>query len=359
MKLSSIKNFIVKFSVNFLSIFVLFFSLSLLFEKDVHYYWINLIVGLILLLMFFFTNTFFKSKIEQFITIPKIQSKYIVGIFVICLIGLTWNIEDTKKRNEEKKIVEAENIEKNKKDSFKQNKLEIINHLNELKSQNNFTLFFKEIEDYSKYGDKELKELKVVGKKEYFEKNKEEVINKLNQIRNTNNFNLFFKEIDPYLQYEDKDIQELNGLVKKQYGENRTNDLITIINQLENKEDNFKFFIKHYKELVELNPNNQNFKYELDKYVSKVEAITKKEARNELILKQFTPPGFHTVLYSVVKTNMKDPISFEHISTKYEDKGDYIIVEMRFRGKNSFGANTINNVIGKFKLSGEVISIKY
>lgn len=57
--------------------------------------------------------------------------------------------------------------------------------------------------------------------------------------------------------------------------------------------------------------------------------------------------GSHIELVKLVKENLNDPKSFEHVKTVYWDKGDYIIVKMNYRAKNGFGALILQNVTAK------------
>lgn len=83
-------------------------------------------------------------------------------------------------------------------------------------------------------------------------------------------------------------------------------------------------------------------------------------ARKEKILKQFSSwDGSHSNLKKWVKNNMNDPKSFEHIETTYTDKGDYLLVYMKYRGKNAFGAKVLQTVIGTVDLNGNVLSVKH
>ena len=54
---------------------------------------------------------------------------------------------------------------------------------------------------------------------------------------------------------------------------------------------------------------------------------------------------------------MNDPSSFDHIKTTYSDKGNYLLVQMKFRGKNSFGAKIIEVVTAKVDLEGNILSL--
>ncbi|GAA4100538.1 hypothetical protein GCM10022392_26420 [Mucilaginibacter panaciglaebae] len=82
------------------------------------------------------------------------------------------------------------------------------------------------------------------------------------------------------------------------------------------------------------------------------------EDRQEKIKYQFSPwSGAHIKLERYIKGNMNDPDSYEHIETTYSDKGSYLIVVTKFRGKNSFGGKVINYVKAKVDLDGNVIKI--
>jgi hypothetical protein len=82
------------------------------------------------------------------------------------------------------------------------------------------------------------------------------------------------------------------------------------------------------------------------------------EKRAELIRDQFSRvSGYHKNLRWFVKENMKDPSSFEHVETSYSDKGDYLIVKMVYRGKNSFGALVIGSITAKVSLGGQILEI--
>jgi hypothetical protein len=54
---------------------------------------------------------------------------------------------------------------------------------------------------------------------------------------------------------------------------------------------------------------------------------------------------------------MNDPDSYDHVETRYSDKGDHLIVKTTFRGKNAFGGVVKNWVIAKVDLNGNVIEV--
>lgn len=81
--------------------------------------------------------------------------------------------------------------------------------------------------------------------------------------------------------------------------------------------------------------------------------------RQNKIRQQFSVwDGSHSALKSYIKENMNDPSSFDHIKTTYSDKGEYLLVQMKFRVKNSFGAKVVEMVTAKVDLDGNILSIK-
>jgi hypothetical protein len=67
--------------------------------------------------------------------------------------------------------------------------------------------------------------------------------------------------------------------------------------------------------------------------------------------------GSHIKLERLVKSNLKDPGSYEHIETKYADKETHLIVIMKYRAKNSFGGYVVNTVTAKCAINGKVIEV--
>lgn len=67
--------------------------------------------------------------------------------------------------------------------------------------------------------------------------------------------------------------------------------------------------------------------------------------------------GSHVALVDLVKENMNDPKSFEHVETRYDDNGDGITVYMKFRGKNAFGGLVLNEVSAKADYKTNTITI--
>jgi len=82
------------------------------------------------------------------------------------------------------------------------------------------------------------------------------------------------------------------------------------------------------------------------------------KTRSELINSQFSGwDGSHRELKNYITGSMNDPESYEHIETKYVDKGDNIIIITRFRGNNAFGGKVVNTIRAKVDLQGNIIEI--
>ncbi len=83
------------------------------------------------------------------------------------------------------------------------------------------------------------------------------------------------------------------------------------------------------------------------------------EARDAKVYSQFSIwDGHHIKLKDYVLARMKNPDSFKHIETSYTDKGDRLEVFMVYRGENSFGGYTRENVKGVYSLDGEMLAFK-
>lgn len=99
---------------------------------------------------------------------------------------------------------------------------------------------------------------------------------------------------------------------------------------------------------------NQNVDYQKIVQENQIKA-----KRKEKIQMQFSAwNGSHDGLKRLVKESMHDPSSFDHTETVYVDKGKYILVQMKYRGKNSFGAMVLNMVTAKVDLDGNILSVQ-
>lgn len=89
-----------------------------------------------------------------------------------------------------------------------------------------------------------------------------------------------------------------------------------------------------------------------------MEIEKRRTRRREMIEKQFSPwDGAHINLERLIEANMHNPDSYEHVQTTYYDKGDYLIVNTRYRGTNGFGAIITTNTKAKVSLEGTVLEV--
>ena len=90
----------------------------------------------------------------------------------------------------------------------------------------------------------------------------------------------------------------------------------------------------------------------------KAEEEKKRNERKKLVEKQFSSwDGSHRGLTNLIKENMGDPDSYEHIDTKFRDDGKTIFVITKFRGINAFGGKVINTVSAVVDFEGNVLRI--
>ena len=67
--------------------------------------------------------------------------------------------------------------------------------------------------------------------------------------------------------------------------------------------------------------------------------------------------GSNTYLVKLIKENLNDPKSFEHVETVYSDEGTYILVKMTYRANNAFGGLVLQNVTAKVDYETQYISV--
>jgi hypothetical protein len=124
----------------------------------------------------------------------------------------------------------------------------------------------------------------------------------------------------------------------------------------------FKDNQTRYQQLVSLHPGNEEYARKLKHYSAKVADKEEKNqialARKLVIQKQFSAwDGSHRALEKVIKNGMNDPDSYEHVVTKYWDRGDHLKIKTTFRGNNAFGGKVKNFVTAKVSLNGQILSI--
>lgn len=135
-----------------------------------------------------------------------------------------------------------------------------------------------------------------------------------------------------------------------------------------------------YQRLVELRPENEQYRTQLTRHQAELRKIAQEEfvaekarllterkeqeraavtaSRRQRIEQQFSGwDGSHRRLERYIKSRMNDPDSYQHVSTRFVDNSDSLLVTTTFRGKNAFGGMVINHVAAIVSLDGEVQEI--
>lgn len=110
------------------------------------------------------------------------------------------------------------------------------------------------------------------------------------------------------------------------------------------------FFVLHAVGPIDLTPKDSP---------SSTSQTIKTPTKADKIKKQFNAwNGSHIALVRYVKSQMNNPSSYEHVSTKYAelDNGNLQIV-MTYRGENAFWALIKQTVTAEYTLSGKQVSI--
>lgn len=120
--------------------------------------------------------------------------------------------------------------------------------------------------------------------------------------------------------------------------------------------------IQLYSSLVALHPDDEKYKNKVSYYENKLAEQKKielaKKERKKVIEKQFSAwDGSHNALEKLIKNNMNDPDSYEHVETLYGDYETYLIVKTTYRGKNVYGGVVKNFVKAKVSMDGTILSI--
>ena len=111
-----------------------------------------------------------------------------------------------------------------------------------------------------------------------------------------------------------------------------------------------------YKELPAQETKQEEVAEKTPEQVQAEEDADRERERQGKIQKQFSVwDGSHYGLVKLTKLMMNDPDSFKHVSTRYIDMIDTILVTMTYRGTNGFGAVVTENIQAEFDLDGNFI----
>jgi hypothetical protein len=69
--------------------------------------------------------------------------------------------------------------------------------------------------------------------------------------------------------------------------------------------------------------------------------------------------GEHTKLVKYITENMNDPDSFKHVDTRrFVDSDDRLVVTMRFRANNAYGALILDQVTAYYTIDGVLLYVE-
>ncbi len=188
---------------------------------------------------------------------------------------------------------------------------------------------------------------------EYFTKNTKEILSSVKKEIDAGNYDKASEITGKYLTTNNKEI-----LVYHKQA--RTKTVLKKLKAIPGKK-----YVKNrdlYKELVSLNPDNAKYKAKVKFYtkkqVDKEAKFKKAEARKKKIESSFSGwDGSHRGLEKYIKSTMNDPESYDHVETRYTDKGSYLYVQTTFRGRNGFGGMVKQTVSANVSLDGKVLKI--
>jgi hypothetical protein len=147
-------------------------------------------------------------------------------------------------------------------------------------------------------------------------------------------------------------LAETIDLLRQEKGE-KSEGLLKILDALDPNNEEFSIPLKNYREKVKIEIANQRRESEAKREIAERASTTIRGTRSQFS----TWDGSHTALKNLIKSNMHDPSSFEHVETKYWTMSDHIVVLTRFRGKNAFGAMVLNYAKAKYDLNGRFIEL--
>jgi hypothetical protein len=199
---------------------------------------------------------------------------------------------------------------------------------------------------------------------DYFNANKDQIVSTAKNEFEAKNYNAVITASSKYLVAGDEELKRLHSLASTELAaikkKEKTNKLLAKVKKIPASELENNNAI--YKQLLALHPDNATYKKKVDFYTTRIKEEEDKRllavARKENIERQFSAwDGSHAKLERIIKEAMNDPDSYEHDKTVYWDRGDHLVVQTTYRGKNAFGGTVRNFLKAKVSLSGQVLQI--
>lgn len=91
--------------------------------------------------------------------------------------------------------------------------------------------------------------------------------------------------------------------------------------------------------------------------IAAAEKKRKADEHEEKIKKQFSAwGGSHIAVEKFIKESMHNPDSYQHVETRYADRGDHLIISTKFRGTNGFGGVVTNSRRARVSIDGDAVT---
>ena len=199
---------------------------------------------------------------------------------------------------------------------------------------------------------------------QFFHANRDHVISSINDALSAGDYRSVVAQSQRFLPAEDAALEDIVARAKVGLAKQKSERLLSDIAATSGNE--FARRRHLYQQLVALNPDDATYKDKHAFYAKKDEQTKRKkaqervfaESRKKKIEQQFSSwDGSHRNLDRFIKNAMNDPDSYEHAETVYWDKGEYLIVQTTYRGKNAFGGVVKNYIKAKIDLNGEILQV--
>lgn len=190
-------------------------------------------------------------------------------------------------------------------------------------------------------------------RKEYFSENRGKIISKVEKHLDSESYDEAISEAGKYAFIGETELNELARTAR----EEKLNDQVDLTS-----DQNLSKLASLYEKLVSIRPDDKGYEEKLSQYQAKIaeqeKAEQEEKQREELIKSQFSAwDGSHYGLEKYIKRHMNDPDSYDHVETRYLDKGDRLLVITSFRGKNAFGGVVKNSIAAEVSLDGDVLKV--
>jgi outer membrane PBP1 activator LpoA protein len=190
-------------------------------------------------------------------------------------------------------------------------------------------------------------------KADYFRTHRDQIISDVTRDLKAGDFQAATSQAGKFLDMKDRDITDL-------YAQAQAQILMAELKTV--PREKYRTNQRLYARLVDLCPNNQKYRDKLSYYTSKVDAEDEKRRaaalRSKQVENQFSSwDGSHKNLEGHIRSIMNDPDSYEHVKTVYWDRGDHLIVQTSFRGKNAFGGLVLNSIRAEVSMDGQVVAV--